>query len=701
MKRLAAFVTLFVLLAATSSAQIAVTATSGFSFPASPNDGTNPDGTPIVGAYRIDFQPGQGCPANTSAFLDSRVGTPTGLPDRRPLLAVNGVVTVQPFAPFATLPANCPYTLSVTAVGQGPVSATSVLSDTFERFVTVTPPPPPPIITGQGLPIAREDIACTKVYYSPLFGTGSNSTFYPFTSYDRDDGAAWILHMTGDGHLADFAEPVGVPCDTPLALIPEAPYGNDYGTLDTIHSSTEQVPSKTSNAMYAGLHVDPVARPRRVTVGTVGIYVSAFVENNKFTFTFDPATSTKVLKSCWLVAGRPMTLTGSSDVTIPDYFSAAFTPGRTLSVGSGGPNGGVNAGVSLGMVGFAVAPPPDNPCAAATDYPTADSGTTLVYHPPNESRSSAEPGSGGSGNPTCAGRGIGCKITVPASSPYPQRSQLCVTSSTSVYNETLDPAIYPPDGKTYCWVGPISGGASWDWEQTPTREMAISTMWHSSGWVNSQVAAAPAPAPTYVFDGSNFNAGQGSFTCVDCYAHEGDRATSHPYQGFLLFVQTAPAGGDDVNMRNWGCWVVDTYNVTTGFTTGHWGGSCGPPMGANPQVPMVGGGVLLGCVYPHGMPTCSSGNSYLQLINPSQLAQVAQGTRDPSTVGFDEEFPLAPYMPQFGCTTCGTGGTTYAGAAGPPIADGAHSKFRIPVTAPTIGGRYGEQHLIYVFTVKP
>lgn len=664
--RLSVLVTLLLLIATVGWAQTPVTATSGLSFPASANDGTNPDGTPIVGGYRVNFQPAPGCPAYITAFL----GKPA---------PVNGVITVQPFAPFATLPPNCAYTISVTAVGQGPMSATSVLSDTFERFVTVTPPPP--LVAGpQGRLVTRDDITCAKVYRTPYLGQGYSTTFYPMHQYHRADGTRWIMQMTGDGHLVDFPESVGAPCDTPMALIPQSVIGNDYGTIAGIENAANFMPGHNSEAMYAGLHVDQSVTPNRVTISIVNVYTGMVYGNGFFTFEFDPVLGTKTLKSCWGLKDRPFTLTGGGMVDIPNYFQASsLAPGVRWSVGNGGPNGGVTSGISDGMVGFANAPPPDNACAAGTDYMIGP-GTTLVEHPPNNN------------GPNCpTPLGIGCTPTVLPTLPYPQRTK-AKDYSVAVYDPTWDPGYI--NGQLYGFIGPISSGASWDWFKSPAREIALSTYAQVSGWINTTVAATPPP--TYVNDGSFY--GTGTVTLVDGYAHEGNPSTSHPYPGFTLWIMTAAPGGDDVNMRNWGCAEVEAYDVATRLMRFHWGSFCGPPMGVNPYVPLVGGTVAMGCLYAHGMPGCSNFNNHLQFIDPAQFAEVARGTRDPSDITFTDDFPLVDYMPQLGCTTCGSGGSVYT-PVGAPMADGAYNEFLIPVLSP-LPGIYAESKLIYVFDVK-
>lgn len=715
--RLAVFVSLCVLAATSAFAQMAVTATSGFSFQVSALDQSVDSIGPVVGGYRVNFIPAQGCPAYGNVFL----GKPT--PD------ATGTVTIDPFPAFATLPANCAYTLTVTAVGQGPASATSDPLGPFERFVTITPPPPPPPPpAGQGKMLTLADFGDVhtgcRVYRAPLYGEASLSTFYPHDYYNRDDGSRYLMELTGDGHVVDFPDIPGVPCDTPLALIPTAPYGTDYGTMDNIHSSTEQVPPRSSNAMYAGLVIDRDLRPRRFTAGTVGIYVSAFLENNQFTFEFDPVAGTKTLKKCWGLVGKSMTLDGGGGGHIPLYFQKAnLTEGVDHFVGSSGPNGGVNAGTSLGMVAFANAMPPDNPCAVLTpaelaartpeqiktgvvavDYLTGP-GTTLVLHEPN---GKVNPANNDYLGPTCAGSDadgvprVGCVVTGVASSPYPQRIP-DFAASASMYTPTWDRAVYPPDGKTYNYIGPISGGASLSWyvgrpaADGSHKESALSVYGHTRGWINTKIAANPPP--TYVNDGSFY--GTGTATLVDGCAHDGDCSKSHPYPGFTMWLETgdpAAPGADTANMRNYGCAWVDAYDVATKLLTFHWDSFCGPPMGANSYVPMINGAAIGGCVYAHGMPGCWNYESGIELINPIEFAQVAQGTKDPSTVGYDEAFPLARWMPQFGTTT--DGGGQVQNIVGPAIPDGDRNEVLFPVSAPMLGF-YGESHLIYVISMKP
>lgn len=684
--RLAVLVSICVLAATSVFAQTAVTATSGFSFKVSALDQTIDDaGRPVVGGYRVNFIPAQGCPVYGTAFL----GKPT--PD------ATGTVTINPFPAFATLPANCAYTLTVTAVGQGPASATSDPLGPFERFVTIiSPSPPPPPLTGQGIPITKDDIdvAGCHMMRTPNLGEAGYTTFYPKAPYHRDDGSTWILQLTGDGHLVDYPNIAGVPCTTPLASVPQAPYGNDYGIPNGIHSSTDQIPGKTPNSMWMGIYVDETVRPRRVTLGAGGIYTTPFDENNQFTFEFDPIAGTLTLKKCWGIVGISATKTGGGGNHIPLYFRHVFlTDDVTESVGNGGPNGGGNGNFNFGMIGLAVTPPPDNACEVGVDH-LISPVVTLVSHPPNNTLNPDQ----SPATPTCAGREIGCDLSDRlANSPFPQRIA-AREDSTSVYVTDWDKSVYPVDGKTYSWIGAISGGASWTWPVWANgHEMVISTYAKTNGWINTRIA--PSPPPTYINDGSFY--GTGTVTLMDGYAHQGNPATSHPYPGFTLWLETgdptAP-GADTDNMRNFGCAMVDSYDVATRVMTFHWDSFCGPPMGANPYVPMVNGSVFMGAVYAHGMPGPSNIDNGLQLINPSQLAQVAQGLKDPTTVGYDEDFSLAPYMPQFGCTTCGTGGQIENGI-GSPMADEPKNELLIPIGAPQFGV-YAESHIIYSFPIK-
>jgi hypothetical protein len=437
----------------------------------------------------------------------------------------------------------------------------------------------------------------------------------------REDAGSrqWFMHnqaVTRD-HIVSYREPASFStCATAQASANQMTLEQDWGTA-TVFETDGYVPHcSPSCATYGtGLLWDPVQgefiRSWSGTYSTGG----ASPRNSFAALVPNEGAHTLSVRACAGLADVPMQQSGGGLMLMPSNFVTAYSAYLPASarwaIGVGGHLGAADSN-SYGLAARAIAPIANNSCNSTVLVSTANT-VALAHNPWNAT------------GPRCDGGAapwfLNC--TPPQAPTTPYHMKMAFTGYSSLY------ATWQPYGGVGYYGFGTSFIPAW-YDERPTggsRYGILIPMRQTSGWLEDEVQASPAPAKS----GSDI-----SFTVAAVDTHDGYT----PNIGDWMAVETCVVGVDTLcdttNNNHLSIGRVSAINTSTKRITVTVTSFDSATSGLHE--PVVGGEVKLGCLYIRGsFVTCSRGAYRLQVIDPAQLGEVAAGSRNHYDVIYSSE----------------------------------------------------------------
>jgi hypothetical protein len=530
-------------------------------------------------------------------------------------------------------------------------------------FAALAQAPAPPtnvrLVTGAAV-LSSSELVPLGVFASPNSGTTSASFTLPVTGRYESDGKFHYLQVRGDGSIGEFAEPTLSPMSTPYASIPAATWdtwtgGGGQGVWGTpnwnddctnLGNTANGRPS--CNAAIFGVKWFPDQQAICETWSP--LYGSLYPHAATFgCYTLSESTHTLANRlGCWGMSNVANVIAAGGMLEIPDAWANANLSGRKYVIGFGEPGALGGLTNSHGPDLHAFAWPAQNDCpstATGGTYPYTLTGTVMEEHL-----------AGSAVGPNCymdanTANKIGCTPTQAPTRPYAMAQKWTgYSSSTYVFNWNPWSGPSPLPATQHGWMSAYATQWALDWYDDTafggTRYGVVMPYVTPSGWLNQTVLASPAP--TYVYDQSKFFYPLITFAVSSLDTHDG--ATVNP--GDIIWVQGCRPGTDlgctTENMDYLDYAVVRSVsgNVITAYVTNLDNcSSCS-------HVPPVGGLVLEGGLYVHGMPNLIRQVERLKVCDPNVYRAVIADPSQADLVQCDDEIDAHALAPFFGCPTC-------------------------------------------------